>query len=91
MVMINPVDPGDQTMIRTLLAIAAALLLAGCLSISSRESPAAAADPAQACQAREQQCRDTCGAAGVQAFTCTSKPGGGFEYRCECRGRAMPS
>lgn len=78
-------------MMRALVAVAAAtLVLNGCLSISSGDSPTSAPDPAQACQGREQQCRETCGSAGVQSFSCTSKPDGGFEYRCECRVRATP-
>jgi hypothetical protein len=90
MVMIDLTHHGAQTMPRLLLAAVAALLLNGCLSISSSDSPATPPDTAQACQGREQQCRETCGAAGVQSFTCTSKPAGGFEYRCECRGRTTP-
>lgn len=68
----------------TLLSLGAALCLAGCLSISTSESTPPDASRA-ACDGREEQCRATCGQAGVQRFVCTSRPGEGFEYRCECR------
>jgi hypothetical protein len=73
-------------MLRIPLALSpAVLLLTGCLSFSSTEAPA---PPVTCdCQGREQQCRDTCGSAGVQSFSCTAKPGAGFDYRCECRSK----
>ncbi len=76
-------------MTRLSLAMAsAALLLGGCLSISSTsETPVP--DVANACQGREQICRELCGSAGVQSFTCNARQGTGFEYRCECRGRGV--
>jgi hypothetical protein len=75
-------------MLRIPLALSAAvLLLAGCLSFSSTEAPAPAV--AYDCQGRELQCRDTCGSAGVQSFSCTAKPGAGFDYRCDCRSKGQ--
>lgn len=62
--------------------------LTGCLSISSTKSPEAVyADP---CQGKEQVCRDICGSTGVQAFSCTAKPGEGMNYKCECRRPGQP-
>lgn len=63
----------------------AAMLLGGCLSISTSEAPVPEA--VNACQGREQQCRELCGSAGVQSFSCNAKPGEGFDYRCTCRGK----
>lgn len=74
-------------MIRTaLLIIIAGLMIAGCLSISSTsETPMP--DLANACHGREQLCRELCGSAGVQSFTCNARAGVSFDYRCECRAR----
>lgn len=63
-----------------------ALLLSGCLSISTSETPAPDVS-ANACQGREEVCRELCGSAGVQSFSCNARTGVSFDYRCECRGR----
>ena len=60
------------------------LLLAGCISLSSSEAPAAP-DYAAFCQDKEAQCRDICGSAGVQAFSCKAAPREGLEYQCQCK------
>jgi len=70
---------------RSLFAMLLALPLAlgGCLSISSTKSPeAVVVDP---CQGKEQSCRDLCGSAGVQAFSCDAKAGETMHFKCECR------
>lgn len=59
-------------------------LLAGCISFSSSE-PTAAPDYAAFCQDKETLCREICGAAGVQAFSCKAAPREGLEYQCQCR------
>lgn len=61
------------------------LLLAGCISFSSSESPPAAPDYAGFCREKEAQCRETCGSAGVQAFSCKATPNDGLEYQCQCK------
>lgn len=68
-----------------LLIAATALLLTGCLSISTSESPAPPDVAANACQGREQLCRELCGSAGVLSFTCNARAGVSFDYLCECR------
>ncbi|MEW5966243.1 MAG: hypothetical protein AB1720_04500 [Pseudomonadota bacterium] len=60
------------------------VLLAGCLSFSSSEAPAAP-DYAAFCQDKESLCREICGSAGVQAFSCKAAPREGLEYQCQCR------
>lgn len=72
-----------------LLIALSALLLGGCLSISTSETPSPDVS-ANACQGREQLCRELCGSAGVQSFTCNARTGVSFDYRCECRGRGTP-
>lgn len=72
-------------MLRRLYLLAASALLAGCVSFSSSREPPAAPDYAAVCQAKESQCRDTCGAAGVLAFSCRASPTEGLEYRCQCQ------
>ncbi len=67
-----------------LLIVLPALLLGGCLSISTSETPTSDVS-ANACLGREQICRELCGSAGVQAFTCNARAGVSFDYRCECR------
>jgi hypothetical protein len=76
--------PGE-TMLRRLCLLAAPALLAGCVSFSSSREAPAAPDYATVCQAKENQCRDTCGGAGVLAFSCRASPTEGLEYRCQCR------
>lgn len=71
------------TWFKSLVVVAAPLLLAGCISFSSSEPPAP--DYVNACSNREQQCRDVCGNPGVLAYSCSAKPGEGITYRCECR------
>lgn len=69
---------------RTLLLLLPAALLAGCISFSSSESPAVP-DYAAFCQEKETQCKDICGGAGVQAFSCKAAPREGLEYQCQCK------
>ncbi|MBW8371122.1 MAG: hypothetical protein K0M66_09135 [Thiobacillus sp.] len=71
-------------MFRILVLLAPAVLLAGCISFSSSE-PAAAPDYAAFCQEKELQCREICGNAGVQAFSCKAAPREGLEYQCQCK------
>ena len=59
------------------------LLLAGCISFSSSEAPAP--EYVNACANKESQCREICGNAGVQAFSCSARPGEGLNLKCECR------
>lgn len=61
-----------------------AVLLAGCISFSSSDAPAAP-DLTGLCQQKEAQCRSSCGEAGVQHFSCKVAPLEGLEYRCDCR------
>jgi hypothetical protein len=61
-----------------------AVVLTGCLSISSTE-PTPSADLSGYCSGMEAQCREVCGAIGVQAFACNARPGQEISYRCECR------
>jgi hypothetical protein len=67
-----------------ILALLAALSLGGCLSISSSDTTPPDLSRAD-CDGKEEQCRVTCGHAGVQSFSCTARPGEGFNYKCECR------
>lgn len=71
---------------KLILALLAALSLGGCLSISTSESlpPDASSD---ACSGKEEQCRNLCGEPGVQRFSCSARPGDGFNFQCECRGK----
>jgi len=69
---------------RTLLLLWMTILLAVCISFSSTES-ASAPDYASLCQGKEAQCRDTCGSAGIQAFSCKAAPDEGFNYQCQCK------
>jgi uncharacterized protein YceK len=69
---------------RTILLLWMTTLLAGCISFSSTES-ASAPDYATLCQGKEMQCRDSCGAAGIQAFSCKAAPDQGFNYQCQCK------
>ena len=62
------------------------ILLAGCISFSSSESPPPAApDYAGFCREKEAQCRDICGSTGVHAFSCKAAPREGLEYPCQCK------
>jgi hypothetical protein len=59
------------------------LLLAGCISFSSSETPVPVYQ--DACLNKEAQCREICADKGVQAFSCSARPGEGVELKCECR------
>lgn len=63
--------------------LALPLLLNGCISFNSSETPAP--EYANACANKESQCREICGNAGVQAFSCSARPGEGINLKCECR------
>ncbi|MEW6118963.1 MAG: hypothetical protein AB1593_02610 [Pseudomonadota bacterium] len=71
-------------MIRMLVLPAAAVLLGGCISFNSSDSPAAP-DYAAFCQEKEALCREVCGNAGVAAFSCKAAPREGLEYSCQCK------
>ena len=71
-------------MFRTLVLLFPAALLAGCLSFGSGESPATP-DYAAFCQEKEALCREVCGSAGVQSFSCKAAPREGLEYQCQCK------
>jgi hypothetical protein len=68
---------------RTLILLFPALL-AGCISLSSSESPAGP-DYAAFCQEKETQCTEICGNVGIQAFSCKAAPREGLEYQCQCK------
>ncbi len=63
--------------------LALSLLLSGCISFSSSEAPTP--EYVNACANKEQQCRDVCANAGVQAYSCSARPGEGINFKCECR------
>jgi hypothetical protein len=67
-------------MLRALLLLPT-VLLAGCISFSSSETPTAAPDYAGFCRQKEAQCREICGSAGIQTFSCKAEP---LEYQCQC-------
>lgn len=71
-------------MLRTLLALSALTVLAGCVSFNSSE-PAEGPDYMAFCEGKEAQCRQVCGDAGVQVFSCKAAPREGLEYKCECK------
>jgi hypothetical protein len=71
-------------MLRTLFSLSSPAFLAGCISFSTSESPAAP-DYVSACQDKETQCRQICADAGVQAFACKAAPREGMDYKCECK------
>jgi hypothetical protein len=66
------------------LILGAALILSGCLSISSSE-PLAVGDLSGYCAGKELLCREACGGVGVQSFACAARPGQEISYKCECR------
>jgi hypothetical protein len=68
---------------KTLPPLLFALFLAGCISFNSSETPTP--EFVNACANKEQQCREICGTAGVQAFSCSARPGEGINLKCECR------
>jgi hypothetical protein len=71
-------------MFRTLALLFPAILLAGCISFNSSESPAAP-DQGALCHEKEARCMAICGDASVQAFSCKVAPASGLEYRCQCK------
>lgn len=70
-------------MIRLLYLFTVPVLLAGCISFSSTESPTAP-DYGSFCQDKEALCRSSCGDAGVQTFSCKAAPEG-VDYQCQCK------
>jgi hypothetical protein len=74
----------EAAMLRTLIILTSLTFLAGCISFSSSESPAAP-DYIAACQDKEAQCRQICADAGVQSFSCRAAPREGMDYKCECK------
>jgi hypothetical protein len=58
-------------------------LMAGCISFTGRESQPP--DFAAACAGRDAQCKEICGSAGIQAYSCKAAAGEGVDYKCECR------
>ena len=71
-------------MLRTLASFSLLALLAGCISLSSTETPSAP-NYAAFCQEKEAQCKQTCGDAGVQSFSCRASPPDVLEYQCDCK------
>lgn len=69
---------------RALLLLSLASLLTGCISFSSSESPAAP-DYVAFCQEKETQCKQICGDAGIQAYSCKAAPREGLDYQCQCK------
>jgi hypothetical protein len=64
------------------LLLTPAMLLAGCISFSSTESPSTP-DSAGFCREKEMQCKDICGSTGVLLFSCKAAPS--LEYQCQCK------
>lgn len=71
-------------MLRTLLAFSALAMLAACVSFNS-SAPAETPDYIAFCQDKEAQCKQICGDAGVQNFSCKAAPREGLEFKCECK------
>ena len=71
-------------MFRPLLLLSPFVLLAGCISLSSTESPSAP-DYTGFCREKEMQCKEICGGVGVQLFSCKAAPREGLEYQCQCK------
>ena len=57
--------------------------LAGCISFNSSESDTP--DYASYCENKEVQCREICGAEGIQNFSCKAAPREGLDFKCECK------
>lgn len=57
--------------------------LAGCISFNSSES--GSPDYAAFCESKEAQCREICGPAGIQTFSCKAAPREGLDFKCECK------
>ena len=74
----------EAATLRTLISFSSLTLLAGCISFSSSESPAAP-DYITACQDKEAQCKQICADVGVQSFSCKATPREGMDYKCECK------
>ncbi len=64
--------------------LATPVLLAGCISFNSSESPTGP-DYAAFCQDKEALCREVCGDTGVAAFSCKAAPREGLDYSCQCK------
>ncbi len=71
-------------MFRCLFALSLSVLLAGCISFNTTESPGVP-DYQAVCQDKETQCKAICADLGVQSFSCKAAPREGMEYRCECK------
>lgn len=69
---------------RILILLSLASLLAGCISFNTSESPAGP-DYVAFCQDKEAQCRQLCGDAGIQAYSCKAAPREGLDYQCQCK------
>ena len=59
-------------------------LLAGCISFSSTRPPGTP-EYTGFCKEKELLCRDMCGGAGVQTFSCKAGPNEGLDYQCQCK------
>ncbi len=70
-------------MFRILFLLSPAILLVGCLSFSTSESPSVP-DYAAFCQEKTIQCKEICGNVGIQAFSCKAAPREGLDYQCQC-------
>ena len=71
-------------MFRPLLLLSPLMLLAGCISFSSTESPSPP-DNTGFCREKEMQCKEICGNTGVQLFSCKAVPRESLEYQCQCK------
>lgn len=60
------------------------LLLSACVSFNRSQAPEAP-DFVAVCEGKEAQCKEICGSAGIQVFSCKAAPREGMEYKCECR------
>jgi hypothetical protein len=72
-----------ETIMKFFSTLVLPLFLAGCISLHTSETPTPAY--IDACAGKESQCREICGNAGVQAFSCSARPGEGIQLKCECR------
>jgi hypothetical protein len=73
----------EEVIMKFLLLLSTPILLGGCISFSASE--ATSPEYVNACANREQQCREVCGSAGVQGYSCSARPGEGIDFKCECR------
>jgi hypothetical protein len=72
-----------EVIMKFLFLLSIPILLTGCISFNSSEATMPAY--VDACANREQQCREVCGNAGVQGYSCSARPGEGINFKCECR------